>query len=60
MPKDMQRKALEDVVNVLPKDNSEARREMFLMVNMLLERKRQYFSNNKRLIMDYHMNLSHY
>ena len=55
MPKDMQRKALEDVVNVLPNDDSEARREMFLIVNMLLERKRQYFSNNKRMIMDYHI-----
>jgi hypothetical protein len=55
MPKDMQRKAVEDVVNVLPSDDSEARREMFLIVNMLLERKRQYFSNNKRMIMDYHI-----
>src|SRR5205807_7787200 len=36
MPKDMQRKALEDVVNVLPSDDSEARRDMFFMVNMLL------------------------
>src|SRR5712692_6363510 len=50
MPKAMQRKALEDVVNVLPQDASEARREMFFMVNMLLERKRQYFSKNTRLI----------
>ena len=55
MPKDMQRKAVEDVVNVLPSDDREARREMFLIVNMLLERKRQYFSNNKRMIMDYHI-----
>ena len=55
MPSDMQRKALEDVVNVLPSDDSEARRDMFLIVNMLLERKRQYFSNNKRMIMDYHI-----
>ena len=55
MPKDMQRKAVEDVVNVLPSDDREARREMFLIVNMLLERKRQYFSSNKRMIMDYHI-----
>ena len=55
MPSDMQRKALEDVVNVLPSDDSEARRDMFFIVNMLLERKRQYFSNNKRMIMDYHV-----
>jgi len=55
MPKDMQRKALEDVVNVLPSDDSEARREMFLIFIMLLERKRQYFSHNKRMIMDYHI-----
>ena len=48
-------KALEDVVNVLPSDDSEARRDMFFIVNMLLERKRQYFSNNKRMIMDYHI-----
>src|SRR2546426_151353 len=55
MPKDMQRKAVEDVVNVLPSDDREARRELFFIVNMLLERKRQYFSNNKRMIMDYHI-----
>lgn len=55
MPKDMQRKAVEDVVNVLPSDDREARREMFLIVNTLLERKKQYFSNNKRMIMDYHI-----
>jgi hypothetical protein len=55
MPKDMQQKAVEDVINVLPSHDSEARREMFLIVNMLLERKKQYFSNNKRLIMDYHI-----
>src|SRR5207245_6321037 len=36
MPSDMQRKALEDVVNVLPSDDSEARRDMFFIVNMLL------------------------
>jgi hypothetical protein len=55
MPQDMQRKALEDIINVLPRDASEARHEMLLIVHMLLERKKQYFSNNKRLIMDYHI-----
>ena len=55
MPKEMQRKALEDVVNVIPKENLEARHEMFSMVNMLLERKQRYYSQNKRLIMDYHI-----
>jgi hypothetical protein len=55
MPQEMQRKALEDVVNVIPKENLEARHEMFSMVNMLLERKQRYFSQNKRLIMDYHI-----
>src|SRR6266571_5950604 len=43
MPKDMQRKAVEDVVNVLPSHDSEARREMSLILHMLLERKRQHF-----------------
>ena len=47
MPSDMQRKAVEDVVNVMPKEHREARHEMFSMVNMLLERKQQYFSQNK-------------
>jgi hypothetical protein len=28
---------------------------MFLIAHMLLERKKQYFSENKRLIMDYHI-----
>jgi len=55
MPQDMQRKALEDIIDVLPRDASEARREMLLMVHMLLERKKQYFSHNKRLIVDYHI-----
>jgi hypothetical protein len=55
MPMDMQRKAVEDIVNVFPSDNSEARREMFLTAHMLLERKKQYFSHNKRMIMDYHI-----
>src|SRR5215510_12215265 len=55
IPQEMQRKALEDVVNVMPKENLEARHEMFSMVNMLLERKQRYFSQNKRLIMDYHI-----
>ena len=55
MPRDMQRKALEDIINVLPRDAREARREMLLIVHMLLERKKKYFSNNKRLIMDYHI-----
>src|SRR6266850_2043013 len=39
MPSDMQRKAVEDIVNVLPSDNTEARRAMFLTAHMLLERK---------------------
>ena len=55
MPQDMQRKALADIINVLPSDASEARHEMLLAVHMLLERKRQYFSHNKRLIVDYHI-----
>jgi hypothetical protein len=50
MPSDRQRKAVEEVVNVIPKDNVEARRDMFLLAHMLLERKKQYFSENKRLI----------
>jgi hypothetical protein len=55
MPMDMQRKAVEDIVNVFPRDDIEARREMFLLAHMLLERKKQYFSQNKRMIMDYHI-----
>ena len=55
MPSAMQRKAVEDVVNVLPSDNPEARREMFFIAHMLLERKKQYFSDNQRMIMDYHI-----
>jgi hypothetical protein len=55
MPMDMQRKAVEDIVNVFPRDDSEARREMFLIAHMLLERKKQYFAENTRVIMDYHI-----
>jgi hypothetical protein len=55
MPSDMQRKAVEDVVNVFPRDNSEARRKMLLTAHMLLERKKQHISDNKRMIMDYHI-----
>src|SRR5262249_31670181 len=60
MPSDMQRKAVEDVVNVLPRDDSEARREMLRTAHMLLERKKQHFSDNKRMIMDYHITESAY
>ena len=55
MPSDMQRKAVEDLVNVFPSDDSGARREMLRTTHMLLERKKQYFSQNKRMIMDYHI-----
>jgi len=55
MPSDRQRKAVEDVVNVLPSENTEARRELFVIANRLLERKKQYFSDNQRMIMDYHI-----
>ena len=48
-------KLWKDVVNVLPSDNTEARREMFFIAHMLLERKKQYFSDNQRMIMDYHI-----
>jgi hypothetical protein len=55
MPSDMQRKAVEDLVNVFPRDDSGARREMLQTAHMLLERKKQHFSDNKRMIMDYHI-----
>ena len=55
MPSAMQRKAVEDVVNVLPSENTEARRELFVIAQRLLERKKQYFSDNQRMIMDYHI-----
>jgi hypothetical protein len=55
MPSDMQRKAVEDLVNVFPSDDSEARGEMFRTAHMLLERKKHYFAHNKRMIMDYHI-----
>ena len=55
MPSDMQRKAVEDVVNVLPSENTEARRELFVIAQRLLERKKRYFSDNQRMIMDYHI-----
>jgi len=34
MPKDMQMKAMADIINVFPRDDREARREMLLTVNM--------------------------
>ena len=55
MPSAMQRKAVEDVVNVLPSENTEARRELFVIAQRLLERKKRYFSDNQRMIMDYHI-----
>ena len=55
MPKDMQMKAMADIINVFPRDDREARREMFFIAHMLLERKKQYFSDNQRMIMDYHI-----
>jgi len=55
MPMEMQKKAVEDIVNVFPRDDREARREMLLTAHMLLERKKQHFSDNKRMIIDYHI-----
>ncbi len=55
MPSDMQRKAVEDLVNVFPRDDSEARREILRTAHRLLERKKQHFSDNKRMIMDCHI-----
>ena len=53
MPKEMQTKAIKDVVNVMPRDDREARREILSTAKMLLERKKKHFSTNKRMIVDY-------
>ncbi len=55
LPKDVQQKAIQDIVQVVPVTEREVRQDMVLAINMLLERKAEYFADNKRYIMDYHI-----
>jgi hypothetical protein len=55
LPEDTQKQAIKNIVEIVPVTEREARREMILAISMLLERKENYFSDNKRVIMDYHI-----
>jgi len=52
---DAQKQAIKNIVKIVPVTEREARREMILIISMLLERKENYFADNKRIIMDYHI-----
>ena len=53
MPKDEQKNAIEDILNNLCKDELGLRKDMEDVINMLIERKKKYFSKNKRFIINY-------
>ncbi len=55
LPQEAQNKAIEDLTKLVPSFDREARQVILSTANMLLERKEQYFSDNKRFIMDYHI-----
>ena len=53
LPKDKQEKALRDIIKALPGHVGGLREEAASVISMLLDRKSKYFSDNKRVIIDY-------
>ncbi|MGH8057988.1 MAG: hypothetical protein ACREOH_12245 [Candidatus Entotheonellia bacterium] len=53
LPKDEQSESLKPIVNMLPEDDRDARDKLIATFDMLLARKRRYFANNTRVILDY-------
>ena len=58
LKEDAHKQAIRSIVEIVPATEREVRLEMLLTISMLLERKVKYFSNNKRVIMDYHITIS--
>jgi hypothetical protein len=55
LPKDEQEKALRDIIKALPGNVWGLREAGSSIISMLLERKEKYFSDNKRMVVDYNM-----
>jgi hypothetical protein len=55
LPKEAQDQAFKDINKIIPNDDRKARQEMLMVISMLLERKDNYFSDNKRFIVDYNI-----
>jgi hypothetical protein len=53
LPKDEQEEACREIMKALPVRGRGVRGEILSAINMLLERKEKYFSDNKRIIIDY-------
>jgi hypothetical protein len=53
LPKAEQLETLKALVDMLPEDDQDARRELAAAFDMLLARKRRYFAKNPRVILDY-------
>ena len=53
LPKDGQEEAFRDIIKALPEKERGVREGTLLAIAMLLERKEKYFSDNKRVIIDY-------
>jgi hypothetical protein len=53
LPKDKQEEAFRDIIKALPGNERGVREGALLAIGMLLKRKERYFSDNKRVIIDY-------
>ena len=53
LSKDKQEKVFRDIIKALPRKERGVREGILLAIGMLLERKEKYFSDNKRVIIDY-------
>ena len=53
LPKDEQSEALKPILNMLPEDDQDTRRDLAAVIDMLLARKQRYFAHNTRVILDY-------
>jgi hypothetical protein len=53
LPKDKQEEAFRDIIKSLPGKERGVREGALLAIAILLERKEKYFSDNKRVIIDY-------
>jgi len=53
LPQDEQLKMLSTLIEMLPEDDQDGRRELVAGIHMLLARKQRYFADNTRVILDY-------
>ena len=53
MSEELQKQALKDLENRIPRHDRGARQELRMLTRMLLDRKATHFADNKRMIFDY-------